>query len=144
MYSHLLNYENTVADKTFNDSAKSIDPIKKLFEWEVEKIISFRKQQKKMLYPPIKICKVPGKGLGVRAFSRLNKNTVIAEYVGDIMTTEEFLNKKDKLASWGSDSIFTLLQTNKISTSLEIVPYKHTNIARFLNSAKLTKGLDRA
>lgn len=35
----------------------------------------------------------------------------------------------------GKNSRFTLLKTNSKSTSLEIVPEHHSNIARFLNSA---------
>ena len=37
----------------------------------------------------------------------------------------------------GKNSRFTLLKTNSKSTSLEIVPEHHSNIARFLNSANL-------
>ena len=43
----------------------------------------------------------------------------------------------------GRNGRFTLLKTNNKSTSLEIVPEYHSNIARFLNSANLDKDLDK-
>ena len=58
-----------------------------------------------------------------------------------MLTTEEYERKFDEgtMKKWGYNSSFTLLKTNDKVTSLEIVPEKHTNIARFLNDAKYDK-----
>lgn len=52
--------------------------------------------------------------------------TLLAEYCGEVRTEEQILNSKN-------DSIMELLQTNDASTSLNVVPERYSNIARFFN-----------
>ena len=79
-------------------------------------------------------------GYGVFAISKIKIRTIIAEYLGDIMTTEEveIADKNNKLNEHGKNSRMLLLKTSKKSTSLEVVPYFHSNIARFLNGKDQT------
>ena len=74
-------------------------------------------------------------GYGVFALNKIKTRTIIAEYLGDIMTTKEvdIADKNNKLNQHGKNSRMLLLKTSKLSTSLEIVPQYHSNIARFLN-----------
>ena len=102
----------------------------------------FRKLQRCKKYPPIKIWWIGNfweNNYCVKALANLEKNTIISEYLGDVMTTEEYDKKFDEgtLRECGRNSRFTLLKTDHKSSSLEIVPEYHSNIARFLNSANL-------
>ena len=67
----------------------------------------------------------------------MKENTIIAEYLGDVITTEEYEQKFEEgtIKEWGRNSRFTLLETDSKNSSLEIIPEYNSNIARFLNSA---------
>ena len=74
-----------------------------------------------MIYPPIKIIKTAEKDYGVFAQSPW---TIIAEYIGDVMTEEEFEVGllKDQIKKCGINSRLLLLKTSSKDTTLEIVP----------------------
>ena len=94
---------------------------------------------KKLEDTPIKIRRVrkSKKGFGVFTQVTLQKNTIIAEYLGDMITTEEYDRRllNGMIQEWGSNSRFTLMKTSSRNSTLEIIPQYHSNIARFLNSA---------
>lgn len=52
--------------------------------------------------------------------------TLLCEYLGEVQTDEQIEGKQN-------DSIMELLSTNDPSTSLNVVPEKSSNIARFFN-----------
>ena len=66
----------------------------------------------------------------------LKEHTLIAEYLGDVISTKDYLSF-DNIRECGANSRFTLLKTDSNSTSLEIVPEFNANIERFLNTANL-------
>ena len=86
-----------------------------------------------MKYPNIDIKKISTKGYGVFALDDIEEDTMICEYIGNIMTEEEIskhnLTKKDGKER---DDIFSLFK-NKNGKALQIIPLTHCNIARFLN-----------
>jgi hypothetical protein len=66
-------------------------------------------------------------GFFVRAALDIPELTLLAEYCGEVRTevqTKEYI---------GNDSIMELLCTGNPATSLNVVPDKHSNVARFFS-----------
>ena len=92
----------------------------------------------KDIYPPIEIkyTKNLDKGRGVFALADLEPFTLIAEYIGDVMSSYDIekLWKDGKLNEDADNSRMILMETKNPKTTLEIIPINYSNIARFLNS----------
>ena len=79
-------------------------------------------------YNYIKIEEEDPQGYVIKANKEIKKNTLICEYVGDVLTFQELCVKKIK-----NDSIMDLIWTPQSETSLVICPHKNSNIARFIS-----------
>ena len=66
-------------------------------------------------------------GLFGRALINLERGNLICEYSGDVVINRDYLFTK-------SDDTFTLLTTGSSKNSLDVIPLKHGNMGRFLNS----------
>ena len=79
-------------------------------------------------YNYIKIEEEDPQGYVIKANKEIKKNTLICEYVGDVLTFQELCVKNIK-----NDSIMDLIWTPQSETSLVICPHKNSNIARFIS-----------
>ena len=66
-------------------------------------------------------------GLFGRAMIELQRGDLLCEYTGDVVINRDYL-------FYNSDDAFTLLTTGSSKNSLDIIPIKHCNASRFLNS----------
>jgi hypothetical protein len=122
VYSESLVYSQQTAE--MNDS--SLEKIESLSKKNIEIFISFKENLKRGLYPPIEVVYNDDIGFTVKALATMAKFTLIAEYVGEVVTVEES-------SDICSDSLMMLLDTGEPSTSLIIDPTKKGNYARFLS-----------
>ncbi|CAN1242761.1 Histone-lysine N-methyltransferase ATXR6 [Linum perenne] len=76
--------------------------------------------------PPLMVVFDPLEGFTVEADRSIKDWTIITEYVGDV----DYLGNRE---NDDGDSMMTLLSASDPSKSLVICPYKHGNIARFIN-----------
>ncbi|KAM1054901.1 hypothetical protein ACFX15_002105 [Malus domestica] len=76
--------------------------------------------------PPLMVVFDPKEGFTVEADKHIRDLTIITEYVGDV----DYLKNRE---NDDGDSTMTLLSAATPSKSLVICPYKHGNIARFIN-----------
>lgn len=72
------------------------------------------------------------KGLGVKTLIDIEKFTIICEYIGDVFLTSE-IEKRSELSK--SNSRMVLAKNKDPSKTLEIIPFKHANIAKYINHA---------
>ena len=99
-----------------------------LYEKDIEIYNKVKEMNEEGKYNYIKIDKNNEQGYLVKANTFIKKNTLICEYVGDILTLKDFCNKKIE-----NDSNMDLIITPQSETSLIICPYKNSNIARFIS-----------
>ncbi|CAN1146974.1 Histone-lysine N-methyltransferase ATXR6 [Linum perenne] len=76
--------------------------------------------------PPLMVVFDPLEGFTVEADRFIKDWTIITEYVGDV----DYLENRE---NDDGDSMMTLLSASDPSKSLVICPYKHGNVARFIN-----------
>jgi len=126
-YSEELLYpEDQSAKKEMNDSAIDVDTIRPLSKRNAEIFRAFKNNLKAGAFPPIKVVHDEHFGFSVEAMVVMPPHTLIAEYVGEVVTMEQ----SDEIRS---DSLMVLLNTGKRESSLIIDPTRGGNIARFLS-----------
>jgi [histone H3]-lysine27 N-methyltransferase len=72
------------------------------------------------------------KGFYLVATDYIEPGTIVSEYSGEVMKSREALNYED------NDSIFMLVRGSRCKDSIDIVPEKYSNIARFFSGINNT------
>lgn len=80
---------------------------------------------------PFRLVWREGMGYDVIADCRLEKGTIVCEYVGDVYSHRQVIER-----GWENDSIMELRKGINSEERLFIVPSKYSNIARFINGIK--------
>ena len=114
LYSEDLVYSGQTA-KMKNSNLENVQRL--CNKKNIEIFCSFKDNIKKGLYPPIEVVYNEDIGFTVKALGMMPKFTLVAEYVGEVVTVEENSNTC-------SDSLMVLLETGDPSTSLIIDPTK--------------------
>lgn len=91
---------------------------------DLKSFISYKSQP----IGPYEVIPVEGYGYDVRAIQIIPKDTIICEYVGEVISKRTAIRNNIE-----NDSLMELVTTNDADTSLLIRPERYTNIARFIN-----------
>uniref|UniRef100_A0A7S4SER4 Uncharacterized protein n=2 Tax=Ditylum brightwellii TaxID=49249 RepID=A0A7S4SER4_9STRA len=114
------------ATKEMNDASLNTTRIDPLSQRNLGIFKDFLHNQRKGCFSPIKVVHDEKIGFSVEALAAIPRHTLIAEYVGEVITAE-------RSGETSSDSLMTLLDTGSPKTSLIIDPTRAGNFARFLS-----------
>jgi len=114
------------ATKEMNDASLNTTRIDPLSQRNLGIFKDFLHNQRKGCFPPIKVVHDEKIGFSVEALAAIPRHTLIAEYVGEVITAE-------RSGETSSDSLMMLLDTGSPKTSLIIDPTRAGNFARFLS-----------
>lgn len=125
-YCSELQYDS-LCPKEMND-AQLREPNLQTITKENQKVLyNFRALNK---LPPVLINHTTNAGFEVRAAADLPELTILCEYIGEVKTEKMCVNSP---SLFNNDSIMELLSTPRTDTTLNVVPVKYSNIARFFN-----------
>ena len=127
-YSADLVYHpsNGRATKEMNNPDLDVDKIHPMSKRNMEIFKAFKHNIKLGVFPPVRVVYDENMGFNVEALTRIQKQTLVGEYVGDVVTI-------DRSEGSNSDSLMLLLQTEDPETSLIVDPTLSGNYARFLS-----------
>jgi len=127
MKTHLddLQYiEN--AKEEMNNPSLEVDAIAPMSKRNLEIFRAFKYNTSQGVFPPVQIIHDENFGFSVKVLACMPRHTLIAEYLGEVVTMENS-------GQSNSDSLMVLLDTGDPETSLIIDPTMQGNIARFLS-----------
>ncbi|CAI0436956.1 unnamed protein product [Linum tenue] len=121
-----LTYQPGGAPRSANRAALEKGGMQVLSKQDAETLNMCKRMMDRGECPPLMVVFDPTEGFTVEADRFIKDWTIVTEYVGDV---DYLKNREDD----GGDSMMTLLSAADHSKSLVICPYKHGNIARFIN-----------
>ena len=120
-----LAYGETT-DEEMNDPSLEVDDIAPMSKRNLEIFHAFKHNVSQGVFPPVQIIHDENFGFSVKALASIPRHTLIAEYLGEVVTMEQS-------GQSNSDSLMVLLDTGDPETSLIIDPTTQGNMARFLS-----------
>jgi hypothetical protein len=124
-YLNDLTYGGS-AEESMNDPSMETSAIKPMRGRNLDVFRAFQHNLKEGVFPPIQIVRDENFGLSVKALTQMKQHTLIAQYLGEVITME------DSESQSSSDSLMILLDSGNPLTSLIIDPSREGNFARFL------------
>ncbi|KAJ0044549.1 hypothetical protein Pint_05107 [Pistacia integerrima] len=125
-FSNELIYVPGMAPRSANQAALEKGGMQVLSKEDTETLNLCKLMMSKGECPPLMVVYDPKEGFTVQADRFIKDLTMITEYVGDV----DYLKNRE---NDDGDSTMTLLHAANPSQSLVVCPYKHGNIARFIN-----------
>ncbi|KAH7543810.1 hypothetical protein ACOSP7_031403 [Xanthoceras sorbifolium] len=125
-FSNELTYVLGMAPRSVNRAALERGGMQVLSKEDTETLHLCKSMMNRGEWPPLMVIYDPKEGFTVQADRFIRDLTIITEYVGDV----DYLRNRE---NDDGDSTMTLLHAANPSQSLVICPYKHSNIARFIN-----------
>lgn len=120
-----LAYEGSVKPN-MNDPSIEVNEISPMSRRNLEIFRAFEHNIRQGVFPPIQIVHDEDFGFSVKALACMQRHTLIAQYLGEVVTMEQSSQSS-------SDSLMVLLDSGDPSTSLIIDPTRVGNFARFLS-----------
>lgn len=114
------------AEESMNDPSIEENKVSPMRQRNLDIFRAFQHNLKEGVFPPIQIVRDEELGFSVQALAQMQKHTIIAEYLGEVVTVE------DSISQSSSDSLMILLDSGDPLTSLIIDPSRVGNFARFL------------
>ena len=121
-----LNYPDPNAPPSANKASEDQEDIPLIKGADLEVFKAFKQFTREGLYPPVRIINHKIQGACVIATKAIKMNTLICEYVGDVLPRRHVLFSQ-------YDSIMDLLTAIRAQDSLSIFPKSRGNLARFLS-----------
>jgi len=126
--------DNGGASESMNDA--NLEEMEPLSLRNLQIFKEYKENLKRGAFPPIQVVHDPNVGFTVEALEPIRKHTLIAEYIGEVTTTE-------RSGETSSDSLMMLLDTGDDNTSLIIDPTRRGNVARFLSGINNRSNLSK-
>jgi hypothetical protein len=114
------------AEESMNDPSIEENKVSPMRQRNLDIFRAFQHNLKEGVFPPIQVVRDEELGFSVQALAQMQKHTIIAEYLGEVVTVE------DSISQSSSDSLMILLDSGDPLTSLIIDPSRVGNFARFL------------
>jgi hypothetical protein len=105
----------------------SVEKIYQLHPSDEEEYEDFKSGLEEGRVPALEVREDRKKGFYLVSTGFIPANTIIAEYIGELITARE------SLGMISNDSIFTLIRNPRSSDSLDIAPSRFANIAIFIS-----------
>ncbi|KAL9437006.1 hypothetical protein AB3S75_022950 [Citrus x aurantiifolia] len=121
-----LTYVTGMAPRSANSAVLEKGGMQVLSKEDIETLNLCKRMMNRGEWPPLMVEYDPKEGFTVQADRFIKDLTIITEYVGDV----DYLNNRE---NDDGDSTMTLLHASNPAQSLVVCPYKHGNIARFVN-----------
>ncbi|CAI0397485.1 unnamed protein product [Linum tenue] len=125
-FSDDLTYRRGMAPRSANQASLEKAGMQVLSKEDTETLNLCKRMMDRGECPPLMVVFDPLEGFTVEADRFIKDLTIVTEYVGDV----DYLEKRE---DDDGDSMMTLLSAADPAKSLVICPYKHGNVARFIN-----------
>ncbi|CAN0922624.1 Histone-lysine N-methyltransferase ATXR6 [Linum grandiflorum] len=125
-FSDDLTYRRGMVPRSANRTSLEKGGMQVLSKENTETLNLCKRMMDRGECPPLMVVFDPLEGFTVEADRFIKDLTIVTEYVGDV----DYLEKRE---NDDGDSMMTLLSATDPAKSLVICPYKHGNVARFIN-----------
>ncbi|CAI0452529.1 unnamed protein product [Linum tenue] len=125
-FSDDLTYRRGMAPRSANRASLEKAGMQVLSKEDTQTLNLCKRMMDRGECPPLMVVLDPLEGFTVEADRFIKDLTIVTEYVGDV----DYLEKRE---DDDGDSMMTLLSADDPAKSLVVCPYKHGNVARFIN-----------
>ena len=126
MESNLDDLSYKHISEEMNDPSIEVDEITPMSRRNLEIFQAFKHNIKQGIHPPLQIIYDENFGFSCKSLANIPRQTIIAEYLGEVVTWE-------MSGQSNSDSLMVLLDSGDPETSLIVDPTNAGNTARFLS-----------
>jgi len=126
MKSYSVDHTYSGVNEEMNDPSLEVDEISQMSKRNISIFQAFKHNTREGVFPPVQIIYDENFGFYVKALACMPRQTIIGEYLGEVVTMEQSSQSN-------SDSLMVLLDTGDPETSLIIDPTRVGNTARFLS-----------